>query len=186
MTGLPAASATASISVTGADGLGERWCVDHHQTVDVVAAQRRVDCFDVVGRCRAEVELPRSVDRPQPARHDRPRREALRARVVGQHGDTIAAQHRLGGQHSDSVEQGGDGRHLDQPAVAVQGAVRRSEVGARAHGDDGPVLRDPSGDPGESTRVAEVFGVHADHVRRVIVLEELQQVGGRDVGAVSE
>ena len=119
---------------------------------------------DVVGRCRAEVELDRrSVDRPQPARGDRPRRRG----VAGSGSWTARRRDRRAAPVGwPALGRCRAGRRRSAPRSArsaVQGAVRRSEVGARAHGDDRAALRDPPGDPGEATRVAEVFGVHADH-----------------------
>ena len=70
--------------------------------------------------------------------------------------------------------------------MPVESAVRRAELGASPHGDDGAVLRHAAGDAGESPWVTEILGVHADDARRLVVLEELEHVGARDVGTVAQ
>ena len=95
--------------------------------------------------------------------------------------------HRLRGEHPRGVEHRGHGRHLDHAGVAVHRLVAGADQRrAGADRDDRPRPRDPAGDAGELARVAERLGVDRDHLRRLVVLPELQQVVARHVGLVAE
>ena len=60
------------------------------------------------------------------------------------------------------------------------------EGAARPHRDDRARERHSAGDAGVLARVAERLGVDRDHLRRLVVLPELEQVVARHVGLVAE
>ena len=80
-----------------------------------------------------------------------------------------------------------DRRHLDQSSLLVERAAERADRRrSGAHRDDRHRQRHPPGDAGELARVAERLGVHRDDLRVRVLLPELQQVVGGDVGLVAE
>ena len=94
---------------------------------------------------------------------------------------------RLRREHAGRVEHRRHRRHLDHAGVAVHRLVAGADQRrAGADRDDRPRPRHPAGDAGELARVAERLGVDRDHLRRLVVLPELQQVVARHVGLVAE
>ena len=181
---------------------------DEHR-VDVLVVEQRGDRCEVVAHGGADPEVDRVAEavgarqrgrqalarrlagrgEAQAARHAGVGRDHAEAAGVRHHADAAPAGQRLALEQRRRVEQGLGRLHPQDAGLTEQGIARDLVQGAAATALDREQRLAPRHAPRdlrEAPGVAEGLHVERDGRRALVVLEVLEDVVGRDVGAVAQ